>query len=206
MNPLSAVANNAGGIFGERTKTVDGFEKTFQVNHLAPFLLTTLLLDKLVAGHASVIQSSSIAARMYGDLNLDDLEHDKGFTPQPAYGTAKLENILFIKELHRRYHADGLSTAAFHLGAVASSFAADSNSFLKRIYNNRVGRAFMASPAKGADQLVWLAESTPAIDWESGRYSEKRKPAKRNNHQTSDLDLARDLWDRSVQIISHQPQ
>jgi hypothetical protein len=111
--------------------------------------------------------------------------HDRDFTPQLAYGTAKLENILYTKELHARYHAQGLSAAAFHPGAVATSFATDSDSFMRRIYSSRIGRAFMVSPEKGASQMVWLAETSPGTDWESGTYYEKNKPAKRTTPRRS---------------------
>jgi NAD(P)-dependent dehydrogenase (short-subunit alcohol dehydrogenase family) len=201
---IDVLANNAGGIFGDRAKTIDGFEQTFQVNHLAPFLLTSLLLVKLARSRAAVIQTSSSGARLFGELAIDDLDHDRDFTPQLAYGTAKLENILFTKELHRRYHAHGISAAAFHPGAVATSFAADSDSFMKRIYGSRIGRAFMATPEKGAGQMIWLAESVPGTDWVSGTYYEKRKPARRNNPQALDADLARQLWDRSEQLLGQK--
>lgn len=201
---IDVLANNAGGIFGDRTKTADGFEKTFQVNHLAPFLLTNLLMDKLLTSRASVIQTSSSGARLFGRLNIDDLDHDRDFTPQLAYGTAKLENILFIRELHARYHPQGLSAAAFNPGAVATSFATDSDSFMRRIYTSRIGRAFMATPKKGASQMVWLAETSPGTDWESGTYYEKNKPAKRNNPQALDPDLARELWDRSAELLGQK--
>jgi NAD(P)-dependent dehydrogenase (short-subunit alcohol dehydrogenase family) len=198
---IDVLANNAGGIFGDRTKTVDRFEKTFQVNHLAPFLLTQLLLDKLIASTATVIQTSSAGARLFGKLAIEDLDHDSDFTPQLAYGTAKLENILFTSELHRRYHDQGISAAAFHPGAVATSFATDSDSFMKRVYNSRVGRAFMTTPAKGAAQLVWLAECAPGVDWQSGIYYEKRRPARRSHPQATDADLACRLWERSEQLL-----
>jgi NAD(P)-dependent dehydrogenase (short-subunit alcohol dehydrogenase family) len=201
---IDVLANNAGGIFGDRTKTADGFEKTFQVNHLAPFLLTNLLMDKLLTSRASVIQTSSSGARLFGRLNIDDLDHDRDFTPQLAYGTAKLENILFTRELHARYHPQGLSAAAFNPGAVATSFATDSDSFMRRIYTSRIGRAFMATPKKGASQMVWLAETSPGTDWESGTYYEKNKPAKRNNPQALDPDLARELWDRSAELLGQK--
>jgi NAD(P)-dependent dehydrogenase (short-subunit alcohol dehydrogenase family) len=201
---IDVLANNAGGIFGDRAKTIDGFEQTFQINHLAPFLLTSLLLDKLVQSRATVIQTSSSGARLFGKLAIDDLDHDRDFTPQLAYGTAKLENILFTKELHRRYHAQGISAAAFHPGTVATSFAADSDSFMKRIYSSRIGRAFMTTPEKGAGQMIWLAESVPGTDWVSGTYYEKRKPARRNNPQALDADLARQLWDRSEQLLGQK--
>jgi NAD(P)-dependent dehydrogenase (short-subunit alcohol dehydrogenase family) len=198
---IDVLVNNAGGIFGDRARTIDGFEKTFQVNHLAPFMLTNLLMDKLLTSRASVIQTSSSGARLFGKLNIDDLEHDEDFTAHLAYGTVKLENILFTKELHRRYHAQGLSAVAFHPGAVATSFATDSDSFMKRIYNNRIGRAFMVTPEKGAEQLVWLAQTAPGTDWQSGTYYEKRRPARRNNPQALDPDLARKLWDRSCDLV-----
>jgi NAD(P)-dependent dehydrogenase (short-subunit alcohol dehydrogenase family) len=201
---IDVLANNAGGIFGDRTKTADGFENTFQVNHLAPFLLTNLLMDKLLTSRASVIQTSSSGARLFGRLNIDDLDHDRDFTPQLAYGTAKLENILFTRELHARYHPQGLSAAAFNPGAVATSFATNSDSFMRRIYTSRIGRAFMATPKKGASQMVWLAETSPGTDWESGTYYEKNKPAKRNNPQALDPDLARELWDRSAELLGQK--
>jgi NAD(P)-dependent dehydrogenase (short-subunit alcohol dehydrogenase family) len=199
---IDVLANNAGGIFGDRAKTVDGFEKTFQVNHLAPFLLTQLLTDKLIASKASVIQTSSVAARMVGGIDMDDLEHDDDFNPQRAYGTAKLENILFTVELDRRYGDQGIAAAAFHPGAVATNFAVESDSWFRHLYNNPVGRAFMTSPAKGADQLVWLAEGTPGEDWQPGTYYEKRQPAKRNNPQALDPELARWLWERSEEMLA----
>jgi NAD(P)-dependent dehydrogenase (short-subunit alcohol dehydrogenase family) len=202
---IDVLCNNAGGVFGDPAKTVDGFEKTFQVNHLAPFLLTQLLLDKLIAAGASVIQTSSFAARMTGKIEMDDLEHDRDFNANVAYGTAKLENILFTTELHRRYHDRGISSAAFHPGVVATGFAAESHSWLRHMYTNPIGRLFMTSPEKGADQLVWLAEGRPGEDWESGTYYEKREPASRNNPQALDDGLAEWLWERSEELLSTGP-
>lgn len=198
---VDVLANNAGGIFGDRTKTVDGFEKTFQINHLAPFLLTTLLMDTLIASSATVIQTSSVGARLFGRVNMDDLDHDLDFSPQLAYGTAKLENILFTTELHRRYHAQGLAAVAFHPGLVATGFATESDSVMKRFYRSRLGRALMSSPEKGAAQLVWLATTRPGSEWQPGVYYEKRKPARRNNPQALDRGLARELWDRSADLL-----
>jgi NAD(P)-dependent dehydrogenase (short-subunit alcohol dehydrogenase family) len=199
---IDVLCNNAGGVFGDPAKTVDGFEKTFQVNHLAPFLLTQLLLDKLIASDASVIQTSSIAARMTGKIEMGDLEHDRDFNANVAYGTVKLENILFTRELHRRYQGRGISSAAFHPGVVATGFAAESHSWMRRLYTNPIGRLFMTSPEKGADQMVWLAEGRPGQDWESGAYYEKRKRASRTNPQALDDRLAEWLWERSEELLS----
>ncbi|PSL03656.1 short-subunit dehydrogenase [Haloactinopolyspora alba] len=199
---IDVLANNAGGVFGDRAKTADGFERTFQINHLAPFLLTKLLTDTLVASNATVIQTSSVGARMADTLDVDDLDHDRNFGPVRVYNAAKLENILFTRELHRRYHSHGLSAAAFHPGNVATSFGTRSESRLMRfITTNRITRAMLTTPEKGADQLAWLAESRPGVEWESGTYYEKRRPAKRTNRQADDAVLARRLWDRSEELL-----
>jgi NAD(P)-dependent dehydrogenase (short-subunit alcohol dehydrogenase family) len=197
---IDVLANNAGGILGDRTKTVDGHERTFQVNHLAPFLLTGLLLDKLLASRASVIQTSSAGARLFGHLDVDDLDHDRNFTPHRAYGTAKLENILFTTELHRRFHDRGLSSAAFHPGVVATSFGAESTSFLRPLYQNRIGKLILATPERGATQLVRFARTEPGVGWQSGAYYERGRIARRVNPQARDADLARRLWDRSAEL------
>jgi len=139
---------------------------------------------------------------MSGRLVMDDLEHDEDFSPTRAYGTAKLANILFTKELHARFHDLGVSAAAFHPGNVATGFATESDSLLRHITTNPVARALMSSPEKAAGQLVWLAETTPGIDWESGVYYEKRKPARRTSKQADDEGLARQLWDRSEALLA----
>ncbi len=198
---IDVLANNAGGVFGEPDKTVDGFEKTFQINHLAPFLLTRLLMDRLLASAASVIQTSSVGARMAATIDTSDLNLDRNFSPVRAYSNAKLENILFTKELHRRFRTQGLSAAAFHPGNVASSFGTQSDSRLMRfITTNRFTRAMLISPEKGAEQLTWLAAGRPDMDWQSGVYYEKKKPA-RTNKQAADADLARRLWERSEELL-----
>ncbi|MFI8523816.1 SDR family NAD(P)-dependent oxidoreductase [Promicromonospora sukumoe] len=198
---IDVLANNAGGILGVRTKTEDGFEPTLQVNHLAPFLLTSLLLDKLLASRATVIQTSSAGARLFGHLDLDDLDHDKDFTPHLAYGTAKLENILFTTELHRRFHDQGLSAVSFHPGGVATNFAAESTSFMRPVYRSRIGKLVLATPERGARQLVRFAQTPAGEDWESGAYYERGRVARRVHPQARDADLARRLWDRSAELV-----
>jgi NAD(P)-dependent dehydrogenase (short-subunit alcohol dehydrogenase family) len=198
---IDVLANNAGGVFGDPAKTVDGFEKTFQINHLAPFLLTTLLMDTLIASRAAVIQTSS-TVRAGGRVDLDDLNGDRRFSPVRAYTAAKLENILFTTELHRRFHARGLSAAAFYPGNVATSFGTQSQSRLMRfISTNPLSRRLLITPEKGADTLVWLAEGTPDSDWPSGAYFIKRRPVAPANRQTGDAELARRFWERSAELI-----
>lgn len=199
---IDVLANNAGGVFDDRTSTADGLETTFQINHLAPFLLTRLLIDKLIASTATVIQTSSVGARMAGRLDVNDLGRPGRLGPVRAYNATKLENILFTTELHRRYQSRGISAAAFHPGNVATSFATQSGSRLMRfITTNRFTRSLLATPDKGAEQLVWLAQGQPGIDWVSGTYYENHRPAKRSNPQALDTDLARMLWDRSERMV-----
>ncbi|WP_104172823.1 SDR family NAD(P)-dependent oxidoreductase [Arthrobacter sp. Y81] len=196
---IDVLANNAGGIMGKRELTVDGHEKTFQVNHLAPFLLTNELMDVLTASNATVINTSS-AANAFGYVDIDDLDAAGKYSTSKAYGTSKLENILFTTELHHRYNAVGISTAAFHPGGVATNFAAESTSWFRFAYKTFIKR-FMLTPEQGADTLVWLATTTPGQDWVPGAYYAKRALAKANR-QAYDAQLARQLWDRSQALVS----
>ena len=198
---IDVLANNAGALLGDHATTLDGFERTFQVNHLSPFLLTHLLMDKLTESGAAVIQTSSLGARHYGRLDLSDLGHDRDYTPLLAYGTAKLANILFTRELHRRFHSQGISAAAFHPGVIASSFGSQTTGLFKHLTRSRILRAFLPKPEKGAGQLVWLAEGTPGVDWHSGTYYENYRPARKNNPQALDVERARQLWERSEQLL-----
>jgi len=198
---IDVLVNNAGGIFGDRIRTADGFEKTFQVNHLAPFLLTNLLMPTLLASDAGVITTSSVAARLFGDIDLDDLNNDRRFSANKAYGDSKLANVLFTKELHRRFHPEGLSAVAFHPGPVATGFASDSTSLMRWVYQTPLRHlAGLISPDEGAQTLLWLAETTPGVDWDSGEFYEKLRIAK-THPQAADAELARGLWDRSAELV-----
>ena len=200
---IDVLANNAGGIMGERSLTVDGFEKTFQVNHLAGFLLTQLLLPTLVSSRATVVQTASAAARLFGRFDIDDLQNEKGYSPQKAYGNGKLENILFTRELQRRHGSDGIAAVAFHPGVVGTNFASDTTHLMRFIYHTPgLKRLFTTSPDTGADQLVWLAQSTPGSDWEPGAYYEKRRVT-RSAPAASDDTLAAALWEASEDMV-HQ--
>jgi NAD(P)-dependent dehydrogenase (short-subunit alcohol dehydrogenase family) len=194
---IDVLANNAGGIFGDRTRTVDGFEKTLQVNHLAPFLLTSLLLDTLLESRATVIATSSAAARLFSALDLDDLDNERHPSANRAYGNAKLENILFTRELQRRYGERGLSAVAFHPGTIATGFAAESTSIMRFVYQTPLRHLLLSGPETGAEQLVWLATTTPGVDWEPGEYYEKRRITK-TSMQAYDGLLAEALWDESA--------
>jgi NAD(P)-dependent dehydrogenase (short-subunit alcohol dehydrogenase family) len=201
---IDVLANNAGGLFGARQVTVDGHEKTFQVNHLAPFLLTNLLLDRLIESKASVVNTSSVGNKLFGRLDIDDLESEHDYSAQRAYGTAKLENILFTRELHRRYHDAGISTAALHPGGVASNFGNESPSrVLGLVYRTPLKNLALITPEQGSDLLVWLICATPGEDWTAGEYYSGHSIGKANK-QAYDPHLARELWDRSAAMITNE--
>lgn len=197
---IDVLANNAGGIMGDRETTVDGHEKTFQVNHLAPFLLTTLLMDRLVTSQARVINTSSAANLLFGKIDPEDLQAETKYSANKAYGDAKLANILFTRELHRRYNDQGLTTAAFHPGVVATSFSTGSTTLMRLIYQTPLKRLLLGAE-QGADTLIWLATATPGSDWASGEYYEKRRIQKANK-QAYDAQLAGDLWEQSSALVA----
>ena len=198
---IDVLANNAGGIFGDRTPTVDGFEKTIQVNHLAPFLLTNLLLPTLLASDAAVINTSSVGHRLFGHIDVDDLDNSKKYSANKAYGDAKLANVLFTKSLHTKFHPDGLSSVAFHPGTVRTNFAADSSSIMRVIYRSFLGRILLTGTEEGGAILRWFIEGTPDETWFSGAYYDERTLSSKVNPQAEDAALAEALWQRSAELV-----
>lgn len=199
---IDVLANNAGGIMGERRVTEDGFEKTFQVNHLAPFLLTQLLLPRLIASRASVIQTTSVAANMYGStFDISDLNHERSYQPHLAYGDGKLANILFTRELHRRHHAEGLSAVAFHPGVVRSSFASDTTHLMRFVYHSPLKYLVTISPEASGRRLTALAEGRPGVDWQRGEVYDGKKPMP-VKFKDDDGKIARQLWERSEEMLA----
>lgn len=199
---VDVLVNNAGGMTNKPHLTADGYEMTYQVNYLAPFLLTTQLLDLLVESRASVINTASGAHKWVRNIAIVDFENTQGRRPIVAYAISKLANILFTKELHRRYHADGLSAAAVHPGVVATNFSRASGSrafaFLEKLSLPRL----FATAEQGAAPLARLASSTPGIDWRPGEYYVKCEIGKASR-SACDPHLARDLWDRTLTTIGH---
>ena len=195
---IDVLANNAGGVMGPRSLTDDGNERTVQVNHLSPFLLTNLLIDTLVTSRASVIETSSLANRWSGRLDLDDLSLERHYTPMRAYAKSKLMNILFAKELDRRFHGAGLCAAAFHPGVVRTSFSTEFGGLLNTGYSSVVRHLFR-SPAEGARTLVWLATTTPGREWHSGEFYKDGK-VYRAGGQAYSAELAGELWKVSQRL------
>jgi NAD(P)-dependent dehydrogenase (short-subunit alcohol dehydrogenase family) len=190
---IDVLANNAGGTWPSRQLTEDGHELTFQVNHLAPFLLTHLLRDRMAGGRVIVTSSG---AHHTGHVRLDDLDSARWYLPYSVYGTTKLENILFAAELARRWAGDGITATSFHPGVVATQFGRD-NGIIRRLYH--LTQPLMKTPAQGADTLVWLATAPPS-DWRNGGYHLNRK-ASRIWGQAVDTTLASGLWQRSSQML-----
>ena len=150
----------------------------------------------------TVDNTSSVGNRIFGHIDIDDLNHERRFSSQKAYGDAKLANILFTKELHRRYHPAGISAAAFHPGPVASGFGSEAhNPALNLLYRTPLRKVFLITPDKGASQLVWLATAIPGSDWTSGEYYSRHKPG-RPNKQAADPVLAQQLWERSLDMVA----
>src|SRR5450755_3958725 len=189
---IDVLANNAGALFASRRETAEGLEQTFALNHLAPFLLTNLLRDRLAGGR--VVTTASGAHRS-GRLDLDDLQSKKSYSPR-VYGTSKLCNILFTRELARR--APELNANCFHPGVVRTGFAKNENGIWKVIAT--LGAPFLRSPERGAHSLVWLALSDDAAAL-TGKYIEDEQVVAPSD-QAQDDNLARSLWEQSAQLVS----
>lgn len=195
---IDVLANNVGGIIATRQLTEDGHEKTLQVNHLAGFLLTLLLRERLEASSAIVINTSSGAHRM-GRIDFTDFENERRYSAWRAYGTAKLMNILHAAEVDRRFR--GVRAVSFHPGVVKTGFGREGTSATRFLYESTIGKLFMISPEKGADTLIWLASSQPERDWVPRAFYVRRKRASTSS-QATDTTLARELWERSEAAVA----
>ncbi|MBP5466358.1 MAG: SDR family NAD(P)-dependent oxidoreductase [Clostridia bacterium] len=192
---IDVLCNNAGGVMAERAETVDGIERTFQVNVLAGFLLTRLLSDKLCENHATVIQTSSIASNLFGaDFDGVDFQNEKNYAPFKAYGYAKLEDILFTREFNRRYKDRGIGAVAFEPGVVRTNFAAESKGFVKFCYHSPLKYLFTITPDKSAKRLVRLATGKPDKDFICGEVYGKVKPMKLK-FKDGNGEAAKRLWE-----------
>lgn len=204
VDRIDVLANNAGGVFGQRTVTVDGNEKTFQVNLLAPTLLTHLLLEPLRAGEGGVINTSSASAKIVGRVDVADLNHERSYAPMRAYGDAKLANILLARGLDRHYGASGIHAAAFDPGNVRTSFGAENNDVLTRLlYRTPLSRIALIAPEKGGSNLAFFLTGTPGVDWLGGRFYAQTKPATRRqtNKQVFNDELVEDFWSRTNALL-----
>ncbi|PRQ11414.1 short-chain dehydrogenase [Corynebacterium sp. 13CS0277] len=167
---IDVLCNNAGGIFADRELSTNQLPMAYQVNFLAGWLLTEWLRPQLSRGLGLVVNTASIAARMFSDLDQDDIQGLRADS-QAAYGNGKLLNILHAQELSRRLAAEGIFGVSFHPGVIASQFAHTTTNPLRRLYDNPVAHRVMTSPAVGGRRLAFLAESTVGVDVMPGQYS-----------------------------------
>lgn len=188
---IDVLANNAGLVVPQRVTTVDDFELTIQANHLAPFLLTNLLRERLVGGR--VVNTAS-AAHTSGAINPDDLSSEKAtYKAFTVYGSSKQANILFAAEAARRW--PDIESFSYHPGVVRTRFGRDSG-VVSMFYKMM---PFLRSPEKGADTLLWLA-TAPASELVNGAYyidRELRSP----NARASDPAVAAELWAVSAKSV-----
>ena len=189
---IDVLANNAGALFATRAVTPEGFERTFALNHLAPFLLTNLLLERLRGGHVVTTASD---AHTSGRLDLRDLQSERSYAAMRVYGTTKLCNILFTRELARR--APDVRATCFHPGVVRTGFGKNENGIWKLL--TTVAGPFFRSPARGARSLVWLALTTDAASLD-GAYVENEKVVA-PSAQAQDDTLAAQLWEQSSELV-----
>lgn len=196
---VDVLVNNAGAVLGRRALTVDGHEGTLQVNHLAPFLLTHLLRDRLTAAGRATVVTTSSAAHRFGRLDLDDLDHTRGYTPNRAYGRAKLANILFTRGLHDRWYDDGVRAVAFHPGMVATNFAASSGSWFRLAYRTPLRRLLLTTSEEGGSYLTWFVDGEPGRTWEPGEYYDLRRHVP--VPETADTALVDGLWELSAERV-----
>jgi NAD(P)-dependent dehydrogenase (short-subunit alcohol dehydrogenase family) len=193
---IDVLANNAGGLVHKRGISHDGFERTIQHNHLAPFLLTNLLLPNLEASGARVIGTASIGNN-FGNLRLDDLQ----FETRPwmggwrAYGTSKIATIVFARELVARSSVESYS---FHPGYVATRFGIDAP--IVRFGNKISGGRLAITSAQGAAPLVHLA-TAPTLDAENGTYFDRFTPNGRTHSSARVPDIGAELWQLSSLLV-----
>lgn len=190
---IDVLANNAGAMFTSRHVTEDGYERTFALNHLAPFLLTELLLDRLKESAPARVVTTASDAHTGAALDFDDLQSEHGFKPMTVYGTTKLCNILFTRELGRRVNGTGVTATCFHPGVVRTGFGKNDGP-LPRIFLT-LAAPFLRSPERGARSLVWLATSPEAQDL-NGSYVQDERVVRPSAAGCDDR-LAAGLWDRS---------
>lgn len=194
---LDVLVNNVGGFWAHRHVTADGLEHTFALNHLAPFLLTRLLLERLTAGAPARIVTVASAAQSLGEIDFDDLMGERDYSGQRAYNQSKLANVMFTYELARRIDGSGVTANALHPGMTSTAFSAEDPARTMAPVV-AVIRPFMRSPKKGADTAVYLA-SSPEVQGVSGQYFANRKP-RATSSSSYDAAAAARLWQASAEL------
>jgi retinol dehydrogenase-12 len=193
---IDVLINNAGAIFGSRQLTEDNLELTFATNHMAYFVLTLGLRERLLASSPARIVNTASDAHKGRVLDFDDLQSAKGFSALNVYGRSKLCNILFTRELSHRWSGRGVTVNCLHPGFVATRIGNGSGGFLSRAA--RLAKTFAISPEKGARTIVYLA-SSPDVASVSGEYFYKCRPAAPTPEARDDA-AAKRLWIESAKL------
>ena len=194
---LDVLVNNAGGFWSHRHLTADGLEHTFALNHLAPFLLTNLLLDRLIASAPARVVTVSSGAQAMGQINFEDLQGQRAYSGQRAYNQSKLANVMFTYELARRLSGTGVTATVLHPGVVRTAFGAEDPSPFWKVFIP-LTRPFMKTPAEGAQTSIYLA-SSPKVAGVTGTYFANRRP-KSSNKASYDTTAAARLWEVSAEL------
>jgi NAD(P)-dependent dehydrogenase (short-subunit alcohol dehydrogenase family) len=198
---LDVLVNNAGTVFMNRTLTEDGIEATFAVNYLSAFLLTNLLLDRLIRSAPSRIVNVSSDGHYSGSMDFSDLGFSRGMWTRnifPAYARSKLALVLFTRELARRLQGTGVTVNAVHPGAVATNIWNRAPLFTRPLFAI-LKRVAMISPEHGGATIVYLAAS-PEVESTSGEYFEKNR-ARQPSRLAQDDTLATRLWAESTKLV-----
>jgi retinol dehydrogenase 14 len=204
---IDVLVNNAGGYRSTRRVSADGLEYTFALNHLAPFLLTNLLLDRLErsaleqGSPARVVMVSSYVHKQ-GRIDFDDIQGEQTYTGARAYSQSKLANVLFAYELARRHNATAIVANALHPGVVSTSLGAEDPSRTQRLVVHLL-RSLMKSPAQGATTSIYVAAARE-LDAVTGRYFVNGSP-KRSSKLSYDAPTAARLWEVSADLVGRQP-
>src|SRR5215210_591469 len=164
---LDVLVNNAGVVQSKRTETTDGIETTLAINHLAPFLLTNLLLDRLKQSAPSRVITVSSEAQRWGNIDFDDIQSTRKYKGFPVYGMTKLANIMFTYELAERLKGSFVTANCLHPGPVSTNFGKNNGGPMALFF--RAAKPFMRTPEQGADTLIWLASSSD-VNGVSGEY------------------------------------
>ena len=198
LSRIHVLINNVGGYFDTRHVTADGLERTLALNHLAPFLLTNLLLEKLKQSASARVVTVSSNAQTTGRIDFSNLQGEKSYSGARAYSQSKLANVLFSYELARRLNGTSVTANALHPGVVSTSFGAEDPATVQRIFLPFL-RPFMKSPAQGAATSIHLA-SAPELAQVSGRYFANGHP-KKSSGPSYDQAAAARLWQVSADLV-----
>jgi retinol dehydrogenase 14 len=196
---IDVLINNVGGYWNTRHVTADGLERTFALNHLASFLLTNLLLDRLKQSAPARVVTVASNAHATGQIDFDDLQGERSYSGSRAYNQSKLANILFTYELARRLQASAVTANTLHPGVVNTSFGAEDPAGIQRLIIP-FARPFMKAPEQGAATSIHLA-SAPDLEQVTGRYFANSKP-KRSSKRSYDETAAARLWQVSTELVS----